>query len=67
MQSIFVVFGFPMMRPGEAEFLAAYSSPAAAQRFVDAQDASVRDNLRVIEIMLDQHPHSDGFWVIPED
>jgi hypothetical protein len=55
-----------MMRPGEAEFLAAYSSFAAAQRFVEAQDSNVRDNLRVIEIMLDQHPHSDGFWVIPD-
>jgi hypothetical protein len=45
MKSIFVVFAFPMTRPGESEFLAAYSSPAAAQRFVDAQDVDVRDNL----------------------
>lgn len=67
MTSVFVVFAFPLTRPGETEFLAAYLSVAAAQRFVDAQDANVRENLRVIEIMLDQHPHSDGFWVIPED
>jgi hypothetical protein len=67
MRSIFVVFAFPMMRPGESEFLAAYSSPAAAQRFVDMQDADVRDNLRVIEITVDKHPPSDGFWIIPED
>lgn len=66
MGSIFVVFAFPMMRPGESEFLAAYSKPENAQRFVDAQDANVRDNLRVIEITIDQHPRSDDFWIIPD-
>ena len=66
MESIFVVCEYPMTRPGESEFLAAYSSPTAAQRFVDAQDAGVRDNLRVIEITLDKHPPSDGFWIIPD-
>jgi hypothetical protein len=66
MKSIFVVFAFPMTRPGESEFLAAYSSPAAAQRFVDAQDVDVRDNLRVLEITVDKHPRSDGFWIIPD-
>jgi hypothetical protein len=67
MKSIFVVFAFPMMRPGESEFLAAYSTAAAAQRFVDAQDADVRENLRVVEIKVDKHPPSDGFWIIPND
>ena len=67
MTSVFVVFAFPLTRPGETEFLAAYSSVAAAQRFVDAQDANVRENLRVIEITVDKHPPSDGFWIIPED
>jgi hypothetical protein len=66
MGSIFVVFAFPMMRPGESEFLAAYSTPDAAQRFVDAQDAKVRENLRVIEVTIDQHPRPDGFWIIPD-
>jgi hypothetical protein len=55
-----------MMRPGESEFLAAYSTPDAAQRFVDAQDAKVRENLRVIEVTIDQHPRPDGFWIIPD-
>lgn len=63
MASDFVVFGFPMTRPGEAKFLAAYSSSAAAQRVVDAQAANVRDNLRVIEITVDQYLPSDGFWI----
>lgn len=66
-KTIYVVFGLPITRPGEREFLGAYRTRAKAQRFVDAQDAVVRENLRVAEIELDAHPPSDGFWNIPED
>ncbi len=66
MDKVFVVFGLPLTRPGDREFLGAYSTATSAQRFVDAQDAAVRQNLRVIEIRLDVHPPSDGFWVIPD-
>jgi hypothetical protein len=60
-----VVFGLPLTRPGDREFLGAYSSPERAQEFVDAQDAAVRANLAVVEVTIDQHPRSDDFWAIP--
>jgi hypothetical protein len=65
--TIFVVFGLPLTRPGDREFLGAYSTRPSAQRFVDAQPEEVRDNLTVAEIVLDRHPPSDDFWTIPND
>jgi hypothetical protein len=65
MDTIFVVFALPWLRPGDRDFLAAYSTEAAAQRFVDAQEANVRDSLRVVEVRLNAHPDSDGIWVMP--
>jgi hypothetical protein len=66
MNTIFVVFALPMLRPGDRDFLAAYTTQTAAQRFVDSQQPSVRENLRVIEIKLNEHPPSDDFWTIPK-
>ncbi|MGB8022205.1 MAG: hypothetical protein WCF04_13330 [Candidatus Nanopelagicales bacterium] len=64
-EMIFVVFGLPLTRPGDREFLGAYSTAALAQRFFDAQDAAVRENLAVVEIALNEHP-SDEFWIKPK-
>ena len=66
MNIIFVVFALPWNRPGDRYFLAAYSTREAAQRLVDAQRVSVRENLRVVEIEIDRPPASEDFWVIPE-
>jgi hypothetical protein len=66
-RAIFVVFGVPLMQPGDREFLGAYSSRSGAQRFVDAQPDDVRQNLLVAEIELDRHPPSGDFWVIPDE
>ena len=66
MNTIFVVFAFPFSRPCDRDFLAAYSTPQAAQRFLDAQDVNVRENLRVVEVELNNPPPSDGFWIIPK-
>ena len=65
MPLIFGVFARPWTRPGDLDFLAAYSTRASAEAFVLAQDDSVRDNLLVVEIEIDMHPRADGFWRIP--
>jgi len=65
MPVIFGVFARPWTRPGDLDFLAAYSTRASAEEFVLAQDDSVRDNLLVVEIEIDRHPRADGFWRIP--
>jgi hypothetical protein len=66
MGTVFVVFGLPLTRPGDREFLGAYSTESRAQAFVDVQTEEVRQNLVVAEIVLDRHPPSDGFWAIPD-
>ncbi len=65
MRSVFIVFGLPLMRPGETEFLAVYSSHESAQLFVDAQDDDVKPQLTIAEVVVDQHPEDGGFWKIP--
>lgn len=64
---VFVVFGIPLTRPCDREFLGAYSTRSRAHAFVDAQDEVVRQNLVVAEVVLDRHPPSGGFWVIPDE
>jgi hypothetical protein len=41
-RTIFMVFALPLMRPGDRDFLGAYSTHDRAKEFVDAQDAAVR-------------------------
>lgn len=65
MPIVFGVFARPWTRPGDLDFLAAYSTRASAEEFVLAQDDSVRDSLLVIEIEVDEHPRAHGFWRIP--
>jgi hypothetical protein len=65
MRVIFCVFARPWMRPGELEFLAAYSTRSIAEEFVLAQDEGVRENLVVTEVEIDRHPRADGFWRVP--
>lgn len=65
--SIYVVFGYPVLRPAEREFLGAYSNRERAQEFVDAQSAPVRENLRVVEVHLDEHVPRGEFWRHPGD
>lgn len=67
MPTIFVVFGLPLTRPGDREFLGAYTSQSGAQRFVDHQPEQIQENLTITEIVLDQHPQSDNFWTIPDE
>ena len=66
MSVIFGVFARPWTRPGDLDFLAAYSTRAIAEEFVLAQDDSVQDSLLVMEIEIDRHPRADGFWKIPD-
>ena len=65
MTVVHVVLARPYTHPGDLLFLAAYSTRAAANEFVQAQDADVRDCLVVLEVELDTHPGSEGFWKIP--
>jgi len=64
---VFVVFGLPLIQPGDRQFLGAYSSQSRAQRFIDEQLPEVQENLVIAEIVLDQHPPSDDFWNIPSE
>ena len=66
MKTVFVVFALPQLRPGDRDFLAAYSSRAAAEGLISVQDAALRENMRVVEIELDRHPDWDGFWRTPD-
>jgi hypothetical protein len=65
MTVVYTVLARPWTHPGELEFLATYSTRRGADEFVEAQDAAVRDCLVVLEVELDRHPVSDGFWKIP--
>ena len=65
MRVIFGVFARPWTRPGDLDFLAAYSTRAGAEEFVLVQDDNVRDSLLVMEIEVDRHPRAEGFWRIP--
>ena len=67
MAVIFVVLARPWTHPGELEFLAAYATRSAAERFVQAQLDDARDCLVVREVEVDRHPDSDGFWKNPSD
>ncbi len=48
------------------DFIAAYSTRARAQRFIDAQDANLRDCLSISEIELNRHTEDD-YWRRPPD
>lgn len=65
MTVVYGVFARPWTHPGELEFLAAYSSRRGATDWVEAQLADVRNCLVVLDVELDRHPVSDGFWKIP--
>ena len=47
-RTIFMVFALPLMRPGDRDFLGAYSTHDRAKEFVDAQDAAVRENMAIV-------------------
>jgi len=64
-RTIFMVFALPLMRPGDRDFLGAYSTHDRAKEFVDAQDAAVRENMAIVEVTIDRHPRHDDFWAIP--
>jgi len=62
LHKIFVVFGYPLTRPSEKEFLGAYTTRAAAQRFIDAQKAAVQENIGLEEVQLNKCYGDPGFW-----
>lgn len=48
------------------DFIAAYSTRARAQRFIDAQDANLRECLSITPIELNRPPEDD-YWRWPPE
>lgn len=65
MHTIFVVFGHPIMRSADPEFLGAYTTLEGAQRFIDAQKPSVRNLLSIDEVELNRCYGDPAFWKAP--
>lgn len=62
---IFCLFARPYLRPGDLDFLAAYTSGEVAQAFIDAQDVDLQGCLGIAEVTLDRHPDPNDIWTLP--